>query len=483
MENKLIAPKYKILSDESINKINSASFDILENIGVRITNKKVWSNLLEFGAGIDKEKSICKFPVDIIEKAIKLAGKKHILYGRDHNNAANFGYGSFNFNGSGGQTTIIDQKQVKRKDPDLSDLRKAIKIGDSLEHINIVGAMVVPMDIDPKLRDIITFYELLDGTTKPFFGWIFDGRAAKAAIEMMKIVKGSSENLKKYPPYEAFIEPISPLAFTDGGIDILIEFANAGFPVGFGPMVQAGSTGSIFLAGTLAQEHAEVLAGIIISQALKPGLPVTYGGIPHIMDMKAAMISFGSPEQGLMAAAITQLAKSFGFPVYNNTGMSDSKISDFQSGFERGSTIMLGALAGGDIFGHFGISGADNGADLIQLILDNEMIGHVKRMLRSFEVTNKTISLDTIKETGIGGNYITHPDTLENYKKEIYYPELSDRFIWDKWESNGSHTILDKAFEKENKIMKTHKQEFLDDKTKKECQKLIGSYKKELGIA
>lgn len=201
------------------------------------------------------------------------------------------------------------------------------------------------------------------------------------------------------------------------------------------------------------------------------------------MDMKAAMISFGSPEQGLMAAAITQLAKSFGFPVYNNTGMSDSKISDFQSGFERGSTIMLGALAGGDIFGHFGISGADNGADLIQLILDNEMIGHVKRMLRSFKVTGKTISLNTIKEIGIGGNYIAHPDTLQNYKKEIYYPELSDRFIWDKWESNGSRTILDKAFEKESKIMTTHEQKFLDDKTRKECQKLIGSYTKELGIA
>lgn len=81
-------------------------------------------------------------------------------------------------------------------------------------------------------------------------------------------------------------------------------------------------------------------SGIVISQAIKPGLAVTYGGIPHIMDMRTAMISFGSPEQGLMAAAITQLARSYGFPVYNNTDMTDSKIPDAQSGVEKAATLM-----------------------------------------------------------------------------------------------------------------------------------------------
>ena len=329
---------------------------------------------------------------------------------------------------------IIDQRERKRLSPKMDDLKKAIKIGDYLKNIDVVGAMVVPSDINPKLQDVYTFLELMKGTIKPFTGWIFNGRSAKAIIEMFKVVCGSKENLEKYPPYEAFVEPISPLSFRSESIDILIEFAEAGLPVSFGPMVQTGATGPINLAGTIAQENAEILAGIVIAQSIKPGLPVTYGGIPHVMDMRTMMISFGSPEQGLMAAAITQLARSYEMPVYNNTGMTDSKIPDAQSGIERAATLMLGVLSGGDIFGHLGISGADNGADLIQLIIDDEMASYVKRVMKSFDVNDETISLKDIKDIGIGGNFFNVEKTLKDFKKEIWYPEIFDRYVWDRWE-------------------------------------------------
>ncbi|MCL5987137.1 MAG: trimethylamine methyltransferase family protein [Actinobacteria bacterium] len=474
--------RYEIFPDKTINRISNASFDILENIGVKVPNQRIWHDLKEFGAVVNENTEIVKLPAEITKKAIELAGKQHILYGRDRNNVAEFGFGMFNFNGSAGQYQLIDEKLWIRTDPTLADLRKAIKIGDALKHINVVGAMVVPFDIHPKLRDVYTFFELLTGTTKPFTGWIFSGKSAEIIIEIMKIVSGSPENLKKYPPYEAFIEPISPLSFRSEAIDILIEFAKADMPVCFGPMVQAGATGPIYLAGAITQENAEILAGVVLSQALRPGLPVTYGGIPHIMDMKTSTISFGSPEQGLMAAAITQLAKSYGFPVYNNTGITDAKIPDAQSGIEKAATIMLGALAGGDIFGHLGISGADNGANLAQLIIDDEMAGYIKRVMGSFEVTDETISLDVIKDIGITGNFMMHEQTLSNYKKEIWYPEILDRFAWDTWEKEGKKTITDRALEKESAILKSHEQTFLDQEVQKECHKVIRSFEKRLDI-
>lgn len=473
---------YKILSEESINKISNASFDILENIGVKVPNNRIWKQLKEFGAIVNENTEIVKIPPEITKKAVELSGKRHILYGRNKNNTAEFGYDMFNFNGSVGQYQLIDQLNVKRIDPTLADLRKAIKIGDALKHINVVGAMVLPLDIHPDLRDVYTFFELLNGTNRPFMGLIFSGISAKTIIEMMKVVCGSSKNLKDFPPYEAFVEPISPLTFRSEGIDILIEFANAEMPICFGPMVQTGISGPVFLAGTLAQENAEVLSGIVISQAIRPGLSVTYGGIPHVMDMKASMISFASPEQGLMAAAITQIAKSYGFPVYNNTGMCDSKVPDAQSGMEKAATIMLGALAGGDIFGHLGISGADNGANTIQLIIDDEMAGYITRVMNSFEVTDETVSLDVIKEVGIGGNFLTHDHTLSNYKKDVWYPELLDRLVWDTWESEGKKTIVDRALEKQVNILTNHEQDFLNQDTQKECMSLIKGLEKELRI-
>lgn len=479
MGTKRVLPIYKILTEQAINKISNASFDILENIGVRIPNKRVWDRLKEFGAFIDEDNSVVKIIPEVTCKAIELAGKKHILYGRAKENMAEFGYDMFNFNSSSGQYMIIDHKERKRLSPKIDDLRKAIKIGDYLKNIDVVGAMVVPSDINPKLQDVYTFLELIKGTTKPFTGWIFNGRSAKAIIEMFEIVSGSKENLKKYPPYEAFVEPISPLAFRSEGIDILIEFAEAGLPVSFGPMVQTGSTGPINLAGTIAQENAEILSGIVIAQAIQPGLPVTYGGIPHVMDMRTMMISFGSPEQGLMAAAITQLARSYKFPVYNNTAMTDSKIPDAQSGIERAASLMLGVLSGGDIFGHLGISGADNGADLIQLIIDDEMASYTKRVMKSFDVNDETISLNDIKDIGIGGNFFNVEKTLTDFKKEIWYPEIFDRYVWDKWEAKGKKSIVDVALEVEAKILKNHEQHFLENGLRKECESVLISFEKE----
>jgi trimethylamine--corrinoid protein Co-methyltransferase len=475
-------PLLKVLAEEAVDKISNASFDILENVGVRIPNEKVWNCLVEFGAEVNKDSSIVKIPSNVVGKAIELAGKKHILYGRKKGNTAEFGYNMFNFNGSSGQYKLINQQQLKRFDPTIDDLRNAIKIGDYLKNINVVGAMVVPYEVHSKLKDVFTFLELINGTVKPFTGWIFNGQSAKTIIEIFKIVSGGSENLRKYPPYEAFVEPISPLSFRPEGIDILIEFAKEGLPVSFGPMVQAGSTGPINLAGTITLENAEILAGIVIAQSINPGLPVTYGGIPHIMDMKTSMISFGSPEQGLMAAAITQLARSYGFPVYNNTGMTDSKISDAQSGIEKAATLMLGIQSGGDIFGHLGISGADNAASFTQLIIDDEMAGYFKRIMRSFEVNEETISLNDIKDTGIGGNYFMSEKTLRDFKKEVWYPELFDRFVWDSWEAKGKKSTVDRAVEIELEIIKNHEQSFLEENTFKECLSVIKSLERELNL-
>ncbi|MBM3705498.1 MAG: hypothetical protein FJW66_03135 [Actinobacteria bacterium] len=482
MGTKRNLPVYKILSESDINKISNASFDILENTGVRIPNKRSWPGLREFGATVDESTSTVKIPPEATKKAIEMAAKTHILYGRDKSKTAEFGYEMFNFNSSGSQYQLVDEENIKRIDPTVADLRNAIKIGDFLKNIDIVGAMVVPHDVSPGLSDVYTFFELINGTTKPFMGFIVNARSAKAIIEMLKIAAGSSDNLKKYPPYETFMEPISPLSYRPDSVDILIEFAKEDIPVCIGPMVQSGSTGPITLAGTIAQENAEILSGVVLSQALKPGLAVTYGGIPHIMDMKTAMISFGSPEQGLMAAAITQLAKSYRFPVYNNTGMTDSKIPDAQSGIEKAATLMLGLLSGGDIFGHLGISGADNAASFMQLIIDDEMAGYVRRIAGSFEISDQTVSLEDIKRTGIGGNFLMNEKTLANFKKEIWYPGIFDRFVWDSWEKKGKKSTLEIAIQVEKDILKNHQQQFLDDDMAKECKSVLESFKKELNL-
>ena len=453
---------YKILSSKDISNIHDASLNILRKIGIKVNHNEVFDILGDAGAVVDKKTKIVKFPEDMVTEGIQKAGKKHILQGRNSSSVAKFGYGDQLFLSTGGQYLWIDETTGKRRPGTLEDTKAAILVGDALKEISIVGAFILPAEIPSKVRDIHLYAELIKYTGKPCFTWINNGRSAKYIIEMFKVVAGGEVKLRNKPMTEAFIEPISPLQLSKEGLEILIEFAKAGLPVGFGPMAMAMATAPTTLAGTIAQENAEILAGITISQLLSPGLPITYWGIPHIMDPATGNISFGSPEQGLMAVAITQIAKWYGFPVGVNVGLTDSKLPDSQNGLERGMTLLLGALAGADIFGHMGIVGADQGASLEELIINDEMIGYLKGIMKGFEVNKETLALEVINRVGIGGHFLKDEHTLKHFRKELWFPSLFDRNNWELWKGKEGNSILEKAVKKKEEILNEHKIEPLD---------------------
>jgi trimethylamine--corrinoid protein Co-methyltransferase len=227
-------------------------------------------------------------------------------------------------------------------------------------------------------------------------------------------------------------------------------------------------------------ENAEILAGITMAQILGPGCPVSYGGIPHIMDMRTTMISFGSPEQALMAVAMTQVAGYYGLPVYINVGMGDSKRVDVQSGLERGMTLLMGALAGADTFGHMGICGSDQGASLEQLIIDNEMATYVKRILRGFTVNEETLALEVIKSVGIGGNFLAEDHTLAHFRNEVWFPESFDRRGWNDWWANGARSMLDWARRRKETILARHRPEPLDPALAAELDRIVAAAQLEI---
>ena len=468
-------PPYAVLSSKDIALLHQASLDILATVGVRVPNERILDLASEGGARVDRKTEVVRFPPEVIVRAVSQAGKQHLLYGRDRAKTAEFGEDRFNFNGSSGQHQVLDRVDRKRRRPTVRDLREAVAVGDALDTINITGSLVVPSDVPDGTADVISFFELLTGTTKPFTSWVFDGNTASIIIELMRIAAGGSAELKQFPFFEAFIEPVSPLAFRRDSLEILERFAEAGLPIGISPMVQAGATGPCSIAGTLAQENAEVLAGITIVQLMAPGHPVTYGGIPHIFDMKVGGISFGSPEQGLLAAAATQLGRHYGFPVYANAGLTDSKALDAQYGIESAATLAFAGLAHADIFGHLGICGADCAGDLVQLVIDDEAAAYFVRAFSGFSVSTETISLQEITREGIGGNFLSSEMTAENYRKEFWFPRLMDRYSWAPWEKKGKTTIVQRAQERLRDLLARKETEAIDPKLAHELERVLAA--------
>lgn len=291
---------------------------------------------------------------------------------------------------------------------------------------------------------------------------------------------GGKEEHRRHPMLAGFVEPISPLRFARTGLEILIGCAQEGLPICFGPMAQSGATAPATLAGTMVVENAEILAGITIAQVLGPGCPVCYGGILHIMDLRTTTISFGSPEQALMAVAMTQIAKHYGLPVYINVGIGDSKRIDAQTGLERGMTLLMGALAGADTFGHMGICGADQDASLEQLIVDNEMAAYVKRVLHGFAVNEETLAQDVIKRIGIGGNYLADAHTVTHFRQELWFPEGFDRRSWEEWWDDGAPSMVDWARRRKETILVQHKPKLIEAQLALEIDGIVDIAAREL---
>ena len=476
----MVFPVLKIVAEEGLKLIHRNSLRVLETVGVQVPHPMILDVLASKGASVEKSTQVVKFPSELVEKCIESGGKKYTLYGRDLSDKVRFGYGEKVFLSSPGQYSWVDKDGQPRRPPTLKNAREAIKLGDALENINWVGAMAMANDVPTPIRDIILTVELIKGTRKPGWVWIANGKTAKYILEIYKVLRGGAEKLSAFPPLQVFVEPISPLRFSRDSLDILVEFSRFQLPVCSGPMATAGSTGPVTLAGNLVQENAEILATLVISQNLSPGSSFCYGGIPHSMDPRTVGISFASPELLLMGIAMSQMAHFYGFPVYINTGMTDSKLCDVQSGLEKGMTLLLGILSGADTFGHLGICGADQAASLHQLVVDNEIISYIKRLLKGFCVDEDTLALEVIKRIGIGGNFLTDEHTLTYLREEIWVPQLLNRDNWDQWWSLGHKSLSEVAWEKKNYLLSTHEQPSLDSDLEKEIDFIVKTARREL---
>ncbi|MCX6026822.1 MAG: trimethylamine methyltransferase family protein, partial [Chloroflexi bacterium] len=321
-------PGVSLLSPDDVRSIHETSLYVLREIGVVVPNQDILRKLQEAGATVDLSKKIARFPEGIVLGAVESANKQYVLYGREPGAEARFGHGEHNLISSPGQSAWFDYETNARREPRLVDARSAITVGDALPNVTVVGAMTVPVDAAPAIRDVVLTSELIRGTGKPTRCWPVTRRSTEYVLEIYRAVAGGKDALRARPMVEVFLEPISPLQLPETGLDVMIPFLEHGQPVSIGPMVMASGTGPATLAGTIAQENAEILAGICITQLVRPGMPVCYGGICHAFDMRTTQLIFAGPEQAIFGVAMTQMGKHYGLPVYVNSGLTDSKRPD-----------------------------------------------------------------------------------------------------------------------------------------------------------
>jgi len=472
----------RVLTDKQIERIHRASLGILERVGVTVPHPGMLRMFAEAGAKVDFPALRVRIPEELVMRCVASAGKSFTLYGRDLARTAAFGQGQRNFNSIAGEASWVETPGGERRFTTLQDAIDATRLADALTGINLPGAMSDPHGMPVASRSVEVFAAMLRHTTKPVTFWFHDRAAARFIVELSIALRGDSQRAEQYPFCYPFLEPISPLRFPFNGIDLLFETERIGLPVPIGPMAQMGLSAPCTVAGTLAQENAEILAGICITQLIRPGLPVCYGGICHAFDMSTTQMIFSGPEQAIFGVAMTQIGKSYGFPVYINVGLTDSKRPDAQAGLECGITLALGAAAGADIFGHMGISGVDQASSLDILVLQDEIIRYVESTCRGIEVSDDTLGLDVIEAAGPGGTFIDTEHTVEHFRRELWIPGLLDRQYYQAWLDSGAQSMEERCRARKEEILATHQPVPPTDDQERIIAEILAAARRELVV-
>ena len=438
IRNVVTGGQYAPLRESEIGSIHETSLDILNEVGIQVPHAGTLETFRQAGATVEKTR--VRLSRSMIEDALAVVPHEVYLASRDGENDLLLKGRRVHFGTGGSPSMVLPPGEDEVRPAQLKDIALLATLANSLSEVDFFVLPVTPTDIPHDSIATNRFYLALNHTTKHIMGGLINLQGARDVFDMAAMIAGSADALRA----QLFISCIaswmvSPLTFDSEVTDILTFWCEQGMPVALSVAPMAGSTSPVTLAGTLVQLNAEQLAGIVYTQLVRPGTPVLAGYIPGQMNPATGGYLGGTPEFGLMQAAGAQLALFYDVPIYCSAGMTDSKLPDQQAGYEKMMTLLLTAMAGASYIHHAaGMIENMNAVSYEQMVLDNDIILMVKRVLGGINTDAEHMAAEAIARVGPGGHYLMDAHTLRHMRTEMAFPRLSDRSGRESWKLEGA---------------------------------------------
>lgn len=449
---------YRPLREGDVQRIVEAAREVLERTGIQVAPSPCRETFRAAGCRVDDDNDRVFIPGKLVDEALKAAPSEVLLAGRSEQHDLHLG-GRKVYMGTGGQAVKILDLDGKVRETRLSDNYDIGRLCDTLEHIHFYMRPVVARDLSNEQIDINQFYACLAATGKHVMANAYLPEKVAEQRALGEMLAGGAESFDRRPliSYTA-CWTVSPLRYATETVEILDRIVEQRLPVVISSAPQAGATSPAALAGTLVQITAEQLSGFVYVNLLNPGHPLIMGCVPAQADLRSGAFVGGSAEFALLNAACAQIAQHLKVPMYNSSGISDSKVPDAQAGAEKGITGLAAALAGSNYIHHSaGFLESLLTVAYEQYVIDNDVNGEIMRMLKGIEVTEESLSLDVIDEVCKGpGHFLGHPQTLSLMNSEYLYPKLLDRDSRDDWETKGGRDIREAARDQARKVLAEH---------------------------
>ncbi|MEX2650200.1 MAG: trimethylamine methyltransferase family protein [Alphaproteobacteria bacterium] len=435
-------PPMEIISADQLEAIHEAGLRILEELGMRILLPEARAIYRAAGARVDDAEQMVFMDRGLVMDSLANAPPSFLLHARNPLRTRTLGERVVNFANVGGAPYVSDLDRGRR--PGIfEDYCNLLKLAQSLNVVHIpAGYAPEPQDVPVAVRHMVAMKALVRLTDKALFGFSLSQQRIFDNIEMARIARGvDAATLNREPSLYTIVNTNSPRQLDRPMLWGIIEMARANQVVCVTPFT---------LAGAMAQQHAEAMAGLALAQIVRPGAPVIYGGFTSNVDMKSGAPAFGTPEYVKAAMIGGQLARRLNLP-YRTSNTNASNAPDVQSAYEGAMSLWGAVLGGGNLIVH-ALGWLEGGlvANYEKYVIDAEMCQIMLSFLEPEVVDDGTLALDAMREVAPGGHYFGAAHTLARYETAFYAPMLSDWRAFQHWEADGSVDATHRA----NKLWK-----------------------------
>jgi trimethylamine--corrinoid protein Co-methyltransferase len=438
----------EVLSADQIEAIHLTSLRILEQLGIEVMSARAREIFKAAGADVDPATAAVRIDRQLVAAALGTAPAEFVVTPRNAARQITLGGNHVNFGLVAGPPNVHDLQRGRRPG-NLRDYCDFIRLAQHFNIIHVLGNQVcAPVELPANSRHLDTYRANLLYSDRVFHCSAIGAGRALDGIRMMAIARGISlDQIAASPGVMTIINVNSPRRFDESMCEGLMGMAKHGQPVVVTPFTLMGAMAPVSLAAALAQQNAEALFGVVLTQLVRPATPVVYGAFTSNVDMRSGSPAFGTPENAKANVASGQLARRYRLP-YRTSNASASNAADAQGAYETEMSLWGAVLGHGNLIYH--AAGWQEGgltASFEKLVLDVEMLQHMAEFLKPIVVNEAELGFDAIQRVATGGHFFGEPHTMERYEHAFYQPIVSNWQNHENWELGGAKDATQRASE------------------------------------
>ncbi len=420
--------------------LHEASLRVLEETGVSMQDPEAVKLFASHGCTVDG--SVVFIPRELVARAAATAPSTVTIEGLRDDRRVVIGEERTVAGPVSGPALITEGARLRPLT--VADVDTFVRLGHLLPNVDVLSYLLAEehaVSGASGARDVFlrSVFASLTGTDKPYEFPVSEPWHLQAALDIQEILHGGEWDQR--PRLFAVLNTTSPLVMSGLTCTVSRELAKRGQPQCLTPCVMGGTTGPVTLAGIIVVQHAETLAGLVLTQLVRPGAPFIYGGLSSVSSMQTGELSLGAPQFWTVISATAALARHLGLPSRSGGAITDAHTLDMQAGAESALALAYAIEEGVHYVLHSagGLSSL-NAVSFEKMVIDDEIVGMLRARPRQLATDEESLALATIQAVGPGGDYLSQKHT-RRHVRDYLAPTVFNRRPHDAWVEAGAHDV------------------------------------------